>query len=148
MDRRKPLFAIHPGAVGDISPEADQASGDYLAWLQPQAGPYNPSPIVCGDYLYVLYDRGLLACYHARTGNEVYRKRRIGGGARAFTASPWACGGKIYCLSEDGDTFVVQAGPEFKLLGKNSLDELCMATPAVVPAGLIIRTEHHLLGIR
>lgn len=148
LDRRKPLFAIRPGAVGDISLEDDQLGNEYVAWCQKQAGPYNPSPIVYGDYLYVLYDMGLFACYDAKTGDEVYGRRRIGPGARAFTASLWAYHGKLFCLSEEGDTFVIKAGPEFKLLGKNSLGELCMATPAIVSDGLIIRTESHLLRIR
>ena len=147
-DRRKPLFAIRPGAGGDVSLEADQTSNEYIVWCQKQAGLYNPSPIVYGDYLYVLYDMGRLACYNAKTGEEVYGKRRIGPGARAFTSSPWAYDGRVYCLSEDGDTFVIQAGPEFKLLGKNSLGELCMATPVIVRDGLIIRTESHLLRIQ
>jgi outer membrane protein assembly factor BamB len=147
-DRRKPLFAIRPGAVGDISLEADRTSNEFVAWCQNQAGPYNPSPIVYGDYLYVLYDMGLLACYHAKTGEEVYGKRRIGPGARAFTASPWAYDGKIFCLSEDGDTFVIRTGPKFELLGKNSLSELCMATPAILRDGLIVRTESHVFRIR
>ena len=148
MDKRRPLFAIRPGASGDITLEADQAGNEYIRWFQKQAGPYNPSPIVYGDYLYVLYDRGLLACFNAKTGEEVYGKRRIGPGATAFTASPWAYDGKLFCLSEDGDTFVIQAGSEFKLLGKNSLDELCMATPAIIRDGLIIRTETQLLRIK
>jgi outer membrane protein assembly factor BamB len=147
-DRRKPLFAIRSGAAGDISLEDEETNNEYVVWCQRRAGPYNPSPIVYGDYLYVLYDRGLLACYSAKTGKEVYLKRRIGAGATAFTTSPWAYGGKIFCLSEDGDTFVIQAGPEFKLLGKNSLGELCMATPAIVGDGLIMRTESQLLRIR
>ena len=91
---------------------------------------------------------GLLACYNAKTGEEVYGKRRIGPGARAFTSSPWAYDGKVFCLSEDGDTFVIRAGPEFELLGKNSLGELCMATPAIVGDGLIIRTESHVFRIK
>ena len=148
MDRRKPLFAIRPGAVGDISLEADQTGNKYIAWCQKKAGPYNPSPIVYGDYLYVLYDMGLFACYDAVTGEEVYGKRRIGPGARAFTSSPWAYDDKIFCLSEDGDTFVIRAGPEFKLLGKNSLGELCMATPVIVRDGLIIRTKSHVFRIK
>ena len=148
MDQRKPLFAIRPGARGDISLEENQAGNEYIAWCQKKAGPYNPSPIVYGDYLYVLYDMGLLACYNAKTGEEVYGKRRIGPGARAFTSSPWAYDGKIFCLSEDGDTFVIRAGPEFELLGKNSLGELCMATPAIVGDGLIIRTESHVFRIK
>ena len=147
LDRRKPLFAIRPGAVGDISLQADQTANEHIAWCQKKAGPYNPSPIVYGDYLYILYDQGLFACYHAVTGEEVYGKRRIGPGARAFTSSPWAYDGKVFCLNEDGDTFVIRAGPEFELLGKNSLGELSMATPAIVRDGLIIRTESHVFRI-
>ena len=131
-----------------IEQAIDQTTNEYIAWCQKKAGPYNPSPIVYGDYLYVLYDRGLLACYHARTGEEVYGKRRLGTGTSAFTSSPWAYDGKLFCLSEDGDTFVIQAGMEFKLLGKNSLGEFCMATPAITHDSLIIRTESHLMRIR
>ena len=61
--------------------------------------------------------------------------------ATGFTASPWAYNGKIFALSEDGDTYVMQAGPEFKVLGKNSLDEMTLATPAVANGSLIIRTR-------
>lgn len=147
-DQRKPLFAIRPGASGDISLAEDQTESESIAWCQKQAGPYNPSPILYGDYVYVLYDMGLLACYDAKTGEEVYGRRRIGPGARAFTSSPWAYDGKIFCLSEDGDTFVIRAGPEFELLGTNGLGELCMATPAIVRDGLIIRTESHLWRIK
>ena len=106
------------------------------------------TPVTDGERVYVLYDMGLLACYNAKTGEEVYGKRRIGPGARAFTSSPWAYDGKLFCLNEDGDTFVIQAGPEFKLLAKNSLGGLCMATPAIVRDGLIVRTEFHLLRIK
>jgi outer membrane protein assembly factor BamB len=147
-DQRRPLFAIRPGATGDISLAEDQTESESIAWCQKQAGPYNPSPILYGDYIYVLYDMGLIACYNAKTGEEIYGKRRIGPGAGAFTASPWAYDDKIFCLSEDGDTFVIKAGPEFELLGKNSLGELCMATPAIVGGGLIIRTVSHLMRIK
>ena len=68
--------------------------------------------------------------------------------ATAFTASPWAYDGRIFCLSEDGDTYVIRAGPEFELLATNSLGELCMATPAIVEDGLIIRTGSHVLCVR
>ncbi len=147
-DQRRPLFAIRPGAAGDISLKEDQTENEHIAWCQKQAGPYNPSPILCGDYVYVLYDMGLIACYDAKTGEEVYSKRRIGDGARGFTSSPWAYDDKLFCLSEDGDTFVIRAGLKFELLGKNSLGELCMATPAIVRDGLIVRTESHLLRIK
>ena len=118
-----------------------------MAWCQKQAGPYNPSPILYGDYVYVLYDRGMLGCFDARTGKEVYPKARIDPKASAFTASPWAYEGKLFCLSEDGDTLVIQAGREFKLLCTNSLGELCMATPAIAHRSLILRTESQVLRI-
>jgi outer membrane protein assembly factor BamB len=146
-DKKRPVFAIRPGAEGDITLGDDENSNEYIAWCQKQAGPYNPSPIVYGDYLYVLYDRGFLNCYDARTGKEIYKRKRIASGANAFTSSPWANDGKLFCLSEDGDTFALQAGPEFKLLGKNALDEMCMATPAALRGNVIIRTLSKLYRI-
>ena len=146
-DKKRPLFAIRPGAEGDITLAENQAGSQYVAWCDKQGGPYNPSPIVYGDYLYVLYDRGFLSCYDAKTGDEVYSRQRIAAGATAFTASPWANDGKIFCLSEDGDTFIIQAGPEFKVLGKNALNEMCMATPAAIRGSLIIRTLSKLYRI-
>lgn len=147
-DKKRPLFAIRPGAKGDISLEEDQSSNEFIAWSHKQGGPYNPTPIVYGDYLYVLYDRGTLSCYDAETGLEIYSRRQIDPGATAFTASPVANRGRIFCISEDGDTFVIQAGPDFKLLAKNSLDEMCMATPAIHRGSLIVRTISKLYRIR
>lgn len=93
-----------------------------------------------GRSIYVLYDRGTVSCYDGRTGNMVYEKQKLATDARAFTASPWANDNKLFFLSEDGDTFVVQAGPEFKVLGRNTLNEMCMATPAALRGSIIIRT--------
>jgi len=136
LDQKKPLFAIRAGAEGDITPD-DNGGNKYVAWHLKSAGPYNPTPLVYGDYLYVLYDMGLLSCFDARTGKVIYEKERLGG---QFTASPWAYGGKVFCLSEDGETHVIEAGPKFKRLGKNSLDEMCMATPAALRGSLLVRT--------
>ncbi len=144
----RPVYAIRPGAAGDISLKKGATSNGSIVWYQKTAAPYNPSPLVYGDYLYVLRDRGFLVCYDAKTGKEVYGAERIAPGATAFTASPWAYGGKVFCLSEDGDTFVFQAGPTYKLLGKNSLGEMCMATPAIANGSLLIRTESKLYRIR
>jgi len=77
----------------------------------------------------------------------MYGKVRIDPAAGAFTASPWAANGKLFALSEDGDTFVIAAGPEYKLLHKNSLDELSMATPAIARGSLFIRTSSKLYRI-
>ncbi len=138
-DKHRPVYAVKPGAEGDITLEEEQTANDYIRWYQPTAGPYNPSPIVYGDYYYTLYDRGFLTCHDAHTGEEVYGKTRFAPGA-SFTSSPWAYNDRLFCLSEDGDTYVVKPGPEYELLATNSLDELCLATPAVVGDKLLIRT--------
>ncbi len=146
LDRKaRPVFAILPGAAGDVSLTADENSSKFVRWAQKLAGPYNPTPLVYGDYLYVLYDMGQFACYDARTGKEVYGQQRLG--AAQFTASPWAYDGKLFCLSEDGDTFVIQAGPELKVLARNSFDEMCLATPAVAGGALFVRTMTKLYRI-
>jgi len=148
LDKQKPVFAIKPGASGDISLAPDEASNEYVAWVRKKAGPYNPSPLLYGDYLYVLLDRGFLTCYNAKTGEEVYGRKRLPGG-KAFTASPWAYDGKIFCLSEYGETFVVRAGAEFELLHVNRLgeDTLAMSTPAIAGDRLILRTDQGIFCI-
>lgn len=148
MDRQRPLDAVRPGASGDITPKGEQTTSSGVAWSQPRGGPYMPTPIYCHDRIYVLYDGGFIACFDAKTGAAVYSKQRIAPAAGAFTASPWAYGGKIFCLSEDGDTFVVEAGTSFKLAGKNALGEMCMATPALADGSLYIRGINHLFCVR
>jgi hypothetical protein len=78
---------------------------------------------------------------------EVYARQRISGDSAGFTSSPWAYNGRIFAISEDGDTYVMQAGPEFKLLGKNSLGEMTLATPAVSRGSLFVRTVSRLYRI-
>jgi len=143
----RPVYAIRPGAAGDISLKAGETSNAFIAWNQPLLGTYNTSALVYGDYYYTLLDRGFLLCHDAKTGKEVYGRQRISTDASGFTASPWAYNGKIFLLSEDGDTFVVQAGPQFKLIGKNSLDEMAMATPAIARGSVILRTQSKLYRI-
>jgi outer membrane protein assembly factor BamB len=143
----KPIFAIKPGAKGDITLKGKQTSNEFIAWSQLKAGPYNVSPIVYEKTLYVLYDRGLIASFDAITGKPVWPMARLGAGA-AYTTSPWAYNGKLFCLSEAGQTAVIAAGgtkPE--ILRKNDLDELCMATPATARGSLFIRTETQLYRI-
>jgi outer membrane protein assembly factor BamB len=145
-DSTKPVYAIRPGGSGDISLKNGATSNDHIAWSHPAIGSYNPSSLVYGDYHYVLLDRGIMSCHDAKTGKEIYRQQRITSGT-LFTASPWAYNGKIFAMSEEGDTFVIQAGPEFKVLGKNSLDEMTLATPAVANGSLIVRTASKLYRI-
>lgn len=146
-DQVRPVFAVRPGAKGDISLQQGETSNEHIVWHLPQGGPYNPSPLVYGDHYYTLYDRGFFTSHDARTGKEVYSRVRIDPAAAAFTASPWAYNGKVFALSEDGDAFVIQAGAEYKLIGKNTLDEMCMATPAIARESLIVRTATKLYRI-
>jgi len=140
QDPHKPVYAIRPGAAGDISLRAGETQSQFIAWSSTQISSYQPSPIIVGDYYYTLLDRGFLTCHDARTGREIYGRQRISAESSGFSASPWSYNGRIFALSEDGDTFVIQAGPEFKILGKNSLDEMSMATPALANGSLILRT--------
>ena len=146
-DKIRPMFAVKPGATGDISLESGTTNNAFVAWYQPTAAPYNPSPLVYGDQLYVLFDFGFLSSHDARSGQQIYEKQRIRTQNTSFTASPWAANGKLYALSEDGDTFVFQAGKDYRLLHTNSLDEMCMSTPAVAEDRLLIRTVTQLYCI-
>ena len=139
--RLRPVYAVRPGAKGDISLKEGETSNEYIAWHQPFLGTYNTSALVYGNYYYTLLDRGFLLCHDARTGKQIYGRQRLTMDTSGFTASPWAYNGKIFLLSEDGDTFVVQAGPDFKIVGKNSLDQMPLATPAILRGSLIMRTQ-------
>ncbi len=146
--RLRPIYAIRAGASGDISLSWGQTSNAHIAWCQPTAAPYNPSTLLYRDRLYVLLDRGMFSAYDAGTGAPLYERERIpqGGG---FTASPWAADGKIFCLNEDGVTFVLRAGDKFELLHANRLadDDMGMATPAIAGDRLLLRTSAHLYCI-
>jgi outer membrane protein assembly factor BamB len=143
----RPVYAIRPGASGDISLKADETSNAFIVWADRTLGTFHPSPLVYRGCLYVLHDRGFLTCNDAATGKSIYGRQRISTDTATFTASPWAYNGKVFALSEDGDTFVIQAGPEFKVLGKNSLNEMALATPAVTRGSLIVRTASKLYRI-
>jgi outer membrane protein assembly factor BamB len=149
--RPRPVFAVRPGASGDISLKKDESkkvvetSNEFIAWYKEPAGAYHPTPLVLGDHLYVLYSTGTISCFEAQTGKPVYEKERLGG---SFTASPWSYDGKVFCLGEDGTTYVVKAGPEFELLGKNVLGEVALATPAIADGRLFLRTAAALYCVK
>lgn len=147
-DKHKPIYAIQPGGKGTINLKKNRPVDKSIVWRQPNAAPYNPSTLVYNDLLYVLYDFGFLACFNAKTGEEIYGKVRVRERQRTpFTASPWAYNNKVFCLSEDGDCFVYKAGRKNELLHINKLDELCMATPGIARGSLFIRTASKLYRI-
>ncbi len=145
--RGRPLFALRPGAAGDISLGNDQTSNEYVVWSQARGGTYLPSSVAYQGAVYTLTETGILNRFDAKTGKQAY-KTRIDPAATAFTTSPWAYNGKLFCLSEEGQTFVITTGEQFQLLHVNELDEMAQASPALVGERLLIRTEQRLYSIR
>lgn len=147
--RHKPIYAIRSGASGDISIDETLRSNDHIVWCDWRAAPYNPTTLVYDGLLYSLLDRGLLSVMNAKTGEFHLERERLGDTKSGFTASPWAYDGKVFCLNEDGETYVFKAGKSYQLLGVNRLseDDMGMATPAMTNDKLLIRTSARLYCI-
>jgi outer membrane protein assembly factor BamB len=142
------LFAVKAGATGDITPKQGETESAGVAWSQPRSGLGMSSPLVYKGFVYVLErNGGMVSCYDAKTGKPAYSKERITG-ARSFWASPWACDGKIFCPDEEGNTFVLQAGAEFKVLGKNPLKEMVWSSPAAAGEAIFVRGVDNLYCIK
>lgn len=149
-DRKsRPIYAIKPGAIGDISLRESETSNKSIAWCQKMAGPYNPSTLIYEDRLWTLYDFGFIASFHPVSGEPICSKQRIPQG-RAFTTSPWAYGGRVFCLNEDGVAYVLDSADDLNILHKNALseDDMAMASPAIAGDRLLIRTAPRLYCIR
>lgn len=143
---KSPVYAIRSDATGDITLKDQERSNKHIVWSTPRRGSYMQTPLLYRGLLYAAKNNGLLTVYHAKTGDYAYRKR-IGGGKTGFSASPVAGDGKIYYTSEEGDILVLAAGPEYNLLATNTMDEICMATPAISSGTIFIRGQHHLFAI-
>lgn len=144
---RSPTYAVRPTARGDLTPSKPERPGtdselpEGLAWWQPRDGSYMPTPLVKDKRIYTCNDNGRLTVRDALTGELLYRKR-VGGGT--YSASAVASRRHIYFLSERGDVTVIEAGPEYKQVARNSLGEIVMATPAIAGDRLLIRTARKL----
>ena len=145
-ESNRPVFAVRPGASGDITLPKGQEASEFVAWSHPRASAYTSSPLVYRGRMYVVNDNGILTVFDSKTGKEIY-KARAGGTGNTFSASPWAADGKVYLLSEDGHTFIIEAGDSYKELAKNSLDEMSFASPALAPDTLFMRTQSKLYRI-
>ena len=141
-----PLYAIRLDAAGDISLKPGETSNQSVAWSYARDGAYMITPIVYGDYLYNAKNNGALSCYNARTGERMYQTR-LGSGTSGFTASPVAGDGKVYFAGEDGDVYVVKAGPAFELVATNAMGEICMASPALSKGVIYFRTQSHVVAV-
>jgi outer membrane protein assembly factor BamB len=150
-DANRPLYAVKPGASGDITPAecgaALQGCGPYIAWMHPRASGYTPSPIVHNGRVFVVHDTGILLVLDALTGKEIY-KARVGGGGNTFSASPIAAGSRVYLLNEEGVTFVLDADANsYTEVARNALDEMSLASPAAADGAIFIRTASSLYRI-
>lgn len=143
--RYSPIFAVRPEARGDITLEKDSINNEYIVWSIKRGAAYMPTILIYGPYLYNLRMNGNLSCVDALSGELIYRERLPE--ARGITASGIASNGKLYYATEQGDVFVVKAGPEFEVLAKNPLDDLIMATPAISEGRLYFRTQHYLVAV-
>jgi outer membrane protein assembly factor BamB len=142
----RPIFAVRPGARGDITPPENNTQSEFVAWSKTGRGSYMPTPIAYRGALYVLANNGLLDAYNLKTGEEIYRQRlpQVGSG---YSASPVAADGKLYLSSEDGDIVVIAAGDKFNLIATNPMGELLMATPALSEGVMYVRSASSLFAV-
>jgi outer membrane protein assembly factor BamB len=145
-ESNRPVIAVRPGAAGDITLAKGEESNQFVAWFHPRASAYTSSPLVYRGRMYVVNDNGILTVFDSKSGKEIY-KARAGGAGNTFSASPWAADGKVYLLSEDGHTFVIEAGDKYVEVAKNSVDEMSFASPALAPDTLFLRTQTKLYRI-
>jgi outer membrane protein assembly factor BamB len=140
----QPVYAIKQGSNGDLTLGEGKSSSDAIVWSTKTGGVYLPSPLLYGDHLYTVNNNGILTVYDAKTGTRVYQQRVAAG---SFTAAPVAASGRIYISSEDGDIYVVKAGSQYEQLGKSSIGEKLLSTPALSGSMIVIRGDKNLYAI-
>lgn len=134
--RNGPIFALRPGTMpGNLQPE--------LVWRNENGGPHVPSPAYHSGRLYFVSDTGIAMCLRAVTGEVLWQKRLRG----RFSASPLVVGDKLLLISEEGVTYILQSGPQFKLVAENPLQATIYATPAVVGGRLYFRSTTELICV-
>lgn len=139
--RAGPTFAIRPGGSGDVT-------STHVEWSSPRGSPFVPSGLIHGDLLYLVNDmQSILTVFEAKTGQLVYQDRLGQPVREGFSVSPVAVGDKLFFTNDEGQTFVVQAGREFKLLRMNQLNARVLASPALVDGTWYWRTSGELLAI-
>jgi outer membrane protein assembly factor BamB len=142
----QPIYAIRLDAEGDLTLAENVQKSEYISWSESRGGPYMPTPIVYGDYLYICSNSGILTCYQAITGEQVYKKRLRMKGLKSFVGSPIAADGHLYITSEDGETAVIKAGPKFQLVANNFCGESCLTTPAISEGTFFVRSQRHVFA--
>ena len=139
--RAGPTLAIRPGGNGDVT-------DTHLSWRSPRGSPFVPSPILYGDHLYTVNDMASIVTTFEASSGRVTSQGRLGVARReGFSSSPVAVDGKVFFTNDEGETFVLRAGPEFELLHVNDIGERTLASPALVDGRWYIRTDRNLFAI-
>lgn len=143
--KMSPIYAIKSEAKGNITLKEGETSNEFIVWSILKGGAYMTTNLVYGDYIYNIANNGLLSCYNSLTGELIYKEPLKPGGG--VSASGVASDGRLFFTSELGEVFVLKEGPEFEILARNPMGEICMATPAIVRDGIYFRTQNHLIKI-
>jgi len=139
--RAGPTLAIKPGGSGDVT-------RTHLAWSTERGSPFVPSPLVYRNQLYMVNDMAsIVTSFDAQTGKSLWQGRLGVAQREGFSASPVAVDGKVFFTNDEGETFVLRAGPAFTLLHVNALNERVLASPALVDGRWYFRTERALYAI-
>lgn len=139
--RAGPTIAIRPGGRGDVTET-------HVAWSTPKGSPFVPSGLILDAVLYLVNDmQSIVTAYEAKTGTLLYQGRLGVARREGFSSSPVGADGKVFFTNDDGETFVLEAGREFRLLHVNSLGESVHASPALVDGRWYFRTATSLVAI-
>lgn len=104
-------YAVRLGGTGDVT-------NSHMAWHTPRkAGRDQPSPIVIDNYVLVSSMDGVICCYDAKKGTELWKDRIYG----RFTSSPIAANGLAYFQNNAGETFVLRPGRQLDIVSQNSI---------------------------
>jgi outer membrane protein assembly factor BamB len=134
--RSSPYMAVRPGGRGDVS-------ATHVIWESATGAPYISSLVYDAGLIYMATDVGAVTVVDAKTGERVWQQRIDG----VFSASPVAADGKVYFVSETGETIVIRSGRTPEVIARNDLGERVVSSPAVAPGQIFIRSDDHLIAI-
>jgi outer membrane protein assembly factor BamB len=130
------IRAVRTDGQGDVTKT-------HIAWEQTKGVPSLASLLYVRPHLYAVTDGGTATCYDGSTGDVVWQNRIAG----KYSASPIYADGKIYFLSEDGESTIIKPGSKYEEITRNSIGEPCQASCAVSQGNLFIRSQRHLFCI-
>ena len=131
------------GAGGNYVVAVQPGSAPKVAYDVRKQAPYVPTPVAKDDLIFLWSDKGIVSCLRAQSGEQLWQER-VGGN---YSGSPVIAGEHLYCIDEDGVVVVLEAGEQFRLLGKNALGEASRSTPAIADHRMYLRTYSQLFSV-